>query len=61
MNSAKDRCRLTFNERKEENGAVEWTNRSVSSIDKESDGQLSVFQVDVMMEELDEKLKLTAE
>jgi len=33
MNSVKDRCRLTFNERKEENGAVEWTNRSVSSDD----------------------------
>ena len=29
-NSLRDRCRLTFNERKEENGAAEWTNRSVS-------------------------------
>ena len=34
INSVKDRCRLTFNERKEENGAVEWTNRSVSFNEK---------------------------
>jgi len=39
-NESDRNCKLTFNEKREENGTAEWTNRSV----------------DVMMEELDEKM-----